>query len=74
MQEPKKIVYKTRGAMIMEIAELFRPILLEKLATQKDAHGIPLHPSKIKALALNMAHDLVRAESARPGQRAGGWQ
>lgn len=73
MPEPK-IAYKTRGAMIMEIADLFRPILMEKLATQKDSLGMPLHPSKIKAMALNMAQALVRVESQAIEQRAGGAQ
>ncbi len=55
--------FQTSGAMIMEIAEWIRPILLEGMRGWKNAEGVLYRPEHIRAVALNVAHDIVKKAS-----------
>ncbi len=51
--------FKSRGTKIMELAELLRPVLMEKLMGCYDENNLPVQPARIRGLALVMAQDLV---------------
>lgn len=52
--------FQTRGAMIMEVAEVIRPVLQEWLREWRNEHNMPIRPERVRAIALNVAQDIVR--------------
>lgn len=56
----RKDSFQTRGARIMELSEQLRPMISEWLMGCKNAEGMPVQPAQIRAIALNVAQDLVK--------------
>ncbi len=52
--------FQTRGAQIMAVADAIRPVLVEWLTGCKNKEGMPVQPSQIRAMALNVAQDIVK--------------
>ena len=48
------------GQQIMQVAEIIRPILLEKLRGAIDEHGMPVQPARIRGMSLVLAQSMVQ--------------
>jgi hypothetical protein len=51
---------KTRGNLIMEIAELVRPHLAKMFEGVRDENGMLVQPSRVRGVALNLAQRIVK--------------
>lgn len=54
------VSYQTRGAKIMELADVLRPALTEWLRGGHDENGMPFSHERIRGAALTMAQYLVK--------------
>jgi hypothetical protein len=61
MRAPKT-PHKTDGNVIMEIADKLRPWLGKIFENVRDENGMLVQPSRIRAIALNVAQDIVRKQ------------
>lgn len=52
--------YVAKGARIMQIADVLRPRLMEKLSGCRDENGMPVQPARIRGIALIVAQELAR--------------
>ncbi|MBV8938849.1 MAG: hypothetical protein JO089_03295 [Alphaproteobacteria bacterium] len=52
--------YRSRGTKIMGLADKLRGPLLESLADYRNKDGLPFPPSRVHAIALNMAQYIVK--------------
>ena len=50
---------QSRGNVIMEIAEMIRPMIAKFFDGQRDENGMIVQPARIRAVALNMAQGIV---------------
>jgi hypothetical protein len=57
----------TKGAKILALAEAVRPYLSAHYAGCRTAEGIPVQPSQIHALAINLAEVYVNHKAAQGG-------
>lgn len=51
---------KSKGGMIMEIAEKIRPFLMNMFHGIRDEKGMLYQPAHVRGIALNMAQDLLK--------------
>jgi hypothetical protein len=65
VQVVKRAVPVTKGNIIMEVAEKLRPWLTSLFANVRDEHGMLVQPAKVRAIALNVAQDLVRKQEEK---------
>lgn len=56
--------YQSRGAKIMQLADMIRPSLSECLKGKHDENGMPVSPERMRGIALNMAQYLVKTMDA----------
>jgi hypothetical protein len=56
-----------KGRVIMDVAEKIRPYLMKMYEGVRDAGGMLLQPAHIRALALNVAQDIVNDREAKAG-------
>ena len=53
-------IMPNKGNLILAIAEKLRPWLMQKLDGVRDKKGMLVQPSTVRALALNVAQDIVK--------------
>jgi len=51
---------KSKGSMIMDIAEKIRPFLMNMFNGIRDEKGMLYQPAHVRGIALNMAQDLLK--------------
>lgn len=56
--------FQTRGALIMELAELLRPALMQRLQGCRDENGMIVQPARVRGIALIIAQEMVKAKQA----------
>lgn len=56
----KRAEPKSRGSVIMDIAEKIRPFVMNIYAGLRDEAGMLYQPAHIRGVALNMAQDLLK--------------
>ena len=56
---------QNRGAMIMELAEKLRPAFVNFFIGKRDLNGVLFQPAHIRAIALNYAEYLVKAQEPK---------
>jgi hypothetical protein len=52
----------TKGNIIMDLAEKLRPWLMTVFADLRDENGMLVQPARVRAIALNVAQDLITQE------------
>lgn len=56
---------KTRGNLIVDIAEKIRPILARLFEGARDENGMLVQPARVRAIALNMAQDIIKEQEQK---------
>jgi hypothetical protein len=56
---------KTRGNVIMDIAEKLRPILTKMFEGARDENGMLVQPARVRAIALNVAQDIIKEQEQK---------
>ena len=62
VQVIKRMAPVTKGNIIMDLAEKLRPWLMTVFADLRDENGMLVQPARVRAIALNVAQDLVKQE------------
>jgi len=57
-----KRVPKSKGNIIMEMAEKIRPWLMKMFEGVRDENGMLLQPAHIRGIALNVAQSIIKEE------------
>ena len=57
-----KQAQKSKGNIIMEVAEMLRPWLMQKLEGMRDKNGMVAQPAHIRGIALNIAQRLLNEQ------------
>jgi hypothetical protein len=65
VQVIKRPVAMTKGNIIMELAEKLRPWLTTVLTGLRDENGMLVQPARIRAVALNVAQDIVKRQEEK---------
>ncbi len=55
----------SRGNLIMEIAEKIRPWLTNVFGGLRDENGMLVQPARVRAIALNVAQDIVKQQEEK---------
>lgn len=66
----KRVGKQSRGNVILEIAERLRPWFTKMFEGIRDEHGQLVQPARIRAIALNVAQDLLNEEENKDNQTA----
>lgn len=61
----KRTDTKTRGNVIMDIAEILRPLLAKFFEGARDENGMIVQPARVRAIALNVAQDIVKEQEQK---------
>lgn len=68
-EEGVKVIHrqhrKTRGNVIMDIAERIRPILAKLFEGARDENGMLVQPAHVRAIALNVAQDIIKEQEQK---------
>lgn len=56
---------KTRGNVIIEIAEKIRPVLARLFEGARDENGMLVQPAHVRAIALNVAQDIIKEQEQK---------
>lgn len=56
---------RTRGNVIMDIAEKIRPILAKLFEGARDENGMLVQPARVRAIALNVAQDIIKEQEQK---------
>jgi len=59
---------KSKGNLIMEIAEKIRPYLMRMFKGVRDEEGQLYQPAHVRGIALNMAQDLLKVHEENSGK------
>lgn len=59
----RREVARTKGAIIMEVADKIWPHLMKMFEGVRDSNGFLLQPAHVRGIALNVAQDIVNEES-----------
>lgn len=65
VQVVKRAAPVTKGNVIMDVAEKIRPWLMSVLNGLRDENGMLIQPSRVRAIALNVAQDIVKQQEAK---------
>ena len=55
---------KSKGNIIMEMAERFFPWLMKMTDGVRDKNGLPVQPAHVRAIALNLAQRIVNEQES----------
>ena len=55
----------SKGTIILDMAEKLRPWLMNVLTGLRDENGMLVQPSRIRAIALNVAQDIVTQQEKK---------
>ena len=61
----KRVTPENRGKAIIEIAEKLWPWLMKMFEGERDRHGMLVHPSKVRGIALNVAQSLIKEQDQK---------
>ena len=56
---------KTKGEMIMDIADRIWPSMMKLFADTRDENGVLMQPAHVRGIALNVAQDLLKNKDAQ---------
>jgi hypothetical protein len=65
VQVIKRAAPVTKGNVIMDVAEKIRPWLMNVFNGLRDENGLLIQPSRVRAIALNVAQDIVRQQEEK---------
>jgi len=58
----QRVEPKDKGWAIMKIAETLFPWFTEMFKDKRDNSGMLMHPARVRALALNVAQDIIKKQ------------
>jgi len=61
----RRVDPKNKGWAIMKIAETIFPGLIKMFEHARDKNGMRMHPSRVRAVALNVAQGIVNDEDKK---------